>query len=224
MAKCGVKCKIELLAFLSAKAVLLLFFSLNLPKATAFASFGSELNFCSIQSRTSPSRGSLYVINNKMQNKLSLLVVLNFFTISNLFSQNKPTYPETQENLKRVDFVLPKIDNPEDYKVEISFSFEMETIECANTSFSFNKNDIEKGYGLDSRFPYYVFNIKGTEISEGYNKDCDKTKPKVKKKIISDYKIIEQYQQYFSIPYYIPKYWNLEYRIFKAESEFKTFK
>jgi len=158
-----------------------------------------------------------------MNKKIILLVTSTLFVISNLFSQNKPVYPEVQENFKKVDFILPKIENPDDYHVEITFSFEFETIDCSNTSFSFNKNDIEKGYGLDSRFPYYIFNVKETEISEGYNNDCDKTKPKVKKKIFSDYKVIEKYQQYFAIPYYIPKYWNLEYRIFKAESEFKSF-
>jgi len=41
-------------------------FLLNLPKATAFASFGSELNFRSIQARTSPSRGPLVAIFNSM--------------------------------------------------------------------------------------------------------------------------------------------------------------
>ncbi|MFV0196197.1 hypothetical protein OBJ93_12060 [Empedobacter falsenii] len=63
MAKCGVKCKIELLAYFIRKSCFA--FLLNLPKATAFASLGSELNFHSIQARTSPSRGSLYVIVKK---------------------------------------------------------------------------------------------------------------------------------------------------------------
>lgn len=158
-----------------------------------------------------------------MNKKIFILIVSTFLITSNLFGQNKPVYPEVPENLKRIDFILPKIDNPQDYRVEITFSFEFETIDCSNASFSFNHNDIKKGYGLDSRFPYYIFNAINTEVFEGYNDDCDKTKPKVKKKIFSNYKAIENYQQYFTIPYYIPKHWNLEYRIFKAESEFKAF-
>lgn len=38
---------------------------------------------------------------------------------------------------------------------------------------------------MDTRFPYYIFNVKETEITEGYNKDCDKTQPKIKRKIFS---------------------------------------
>lgn len=152
-----------------------------------------------------------------------LIILTTIFFASNLFSQIKPNYPDIKEELKRIDFILPKINNSDDYKVELSFSFEFETVECSNASFSFNLSDIEKGYGLDTRFPYYIFNVKESEIVEGYNKDCDKTKPKVKRKIFSAYNTIEKYQYAFPIPYYIPKHWNLEYRIFKAENEFKTF-
>jgi serine protease inhibitor ecotin len=155
--------------------------------------------------------------------KNNLVILIAILSTSNLFGQIKPNYPDTKEDLKRIDFVLLKINNSDDYKVEISFSFEFETVECSNASFSFNKSDIEKGYGMDTRFPYYIFNVKESEITVGYNKDCDKTKPKVKRKIYSNYKTIEEYHYAFPIPYYIPKHWNLEYRILKAESEFKTF-
>jgi len=67
LAKCGVKYKIDLLAYFIRKSCFAFVFLLNLPKATAFASFGSELNFRSIQARTSPSRGSLVAMPS--QNK-----------------------------------------------------------------------------------------------------------------------------------------------------------
>jgi len=79
----GLSAKLNFYPILYAKAVLLLFFLLNLPKATAFASFGSELNYRSIQVRTSPSRGPLAVILKKRNVKMKIIkfiaiVLFNF--------------------------------------------------------------------------------------------------------------------------------------------------
>ncbi|WP_313375170.1 ecotin family protein [Chishuiella sp.] len=143
----------------------------------------------------------------------------------NTYSQNTPSYPLPKENFKRVDFKLPKIDNPENYKVEITFSMEANVVECSDTDFNFNKNNIETGYGVgNSRFPYYIFNVNGVDLFQGYNGDCNKDKPKITKKIYSNYKNIDNYHYAFPIPYYIPKNWNLEYRIFKAEAEYQILK
>lgn len=151
------------------------------------------------------------------------MLLTTFLLSSFLFSQNNPTYPEPQENFKRVDFILPKIDNPEDFKVEITFSMEAEIVECSSASFSFNINKIEEGYGIpSSRFPYYIVNAREVEIAQGYNGDCNNSKPKSKLKIYSSYKSMENYHYAFPIPYYIPKNWNLEYRVFKAVDKYKS--
>lgn len=156
--------------------------------------------------------------------KKILLLCLMTLSLS-LYSQNTPNYPQPKVDFKRVDFILPKVENPEDYKVEITFSMVSEVVECANSNFSFNKNQIEKAYGIsNSRFPYYIFDIKGVEIVQGYNGDCNKDKTKVKKKIYSYYRSLEDYHYAFPIPYFIPKDWNLEYRIFKAEKKYQTIK
>lgn len=55
-----------------------------------------------------------------MNNKTIILIVLNFFFISNLFSQINPNYPGTKEGFKRIDYILPKIDNSDDYRVQIA--------------------------------------------------------------------------------------------------------
>lgn len=64
-----------------------------------------------------------------MNNKIIILIVLNFFFISNSFSLINPNYPDTKEGFKGIDYILPKIGNSDDYKVEIAFSLEFDTID-----------------------------------------------------------------------------------------------
>ena len=65
---------------------MLLFFFINLPKATAFASFGSELNFRSIQTRTcaKPRNVSSNVRTTNNKQTFTKLQTANW-TISTLF-------------------------------------------------------------------------------------------------------------------------------------------
>ena len=156
-----------------------------------------------------------------MKQTFTILIVL-LFTIS-LYSQNKPTYPEPKEGFKRIDFLLPKIENSQDYKIQIKFSFEAEVTECANANFSFNRKNLKEEYGIpqNSRFPYYVLESSSAEIFEGMQSDCKSTK-KVKRKILSSQDIFIEYQSYYARPFYIPKSWSVEYRIWKAEDKYIT--
>jgi len=158
-----------------------------------------------------------------MKQTFNILILVLFS--NTLFSQNKPTYPEPKEGFKRVDLVLPKIENSQDYKVQVKFSFETEVVECANADFSFNRKNLKEEYGIpkNSRFPYYVLESDAAEIFEGMQSDCKSTK-KIKRKILSSQEIFIEYQGYYARPFYIPKLWSVEYRIWKAEDKYITVK
>jgi ecotin len=153
--------------------------------------------------------------------KNSFVVIIFLFCL-NLFSQNRPNYPEPKTGFKRVDLILPKIENQQDYKVEIKFSINYNVIECANVNFGFNIKNLKTEYGIaNSRFPYYVIENDIIEISEGLSSDCI-SKTKVDKKILSSQNLLLEYQSYYARPFYIPENWTLEYRIWKADANFKS--
>jgi ecotin len=158
-----------------------------------------------------------------MKKKLTIFIFIVLCV--NLNAQNKPSYPEPKEGFKRVDLLLPKIENSKDYKVQVKFSFEASVVECSNASFSFNRKNLKEEYGIqqNSRFPYYVIESDAAEIFEGMNSDC-KSDKKVQRKIISSQDIFIEYQSYYARPFYIPESWSVEYRIWKAEDKYNTVK
>lgn len=150
------------------------------------------------------------------------LIYICFVFCVNLYSQNKPNYPEPKTSFKRVDLFLPKIENQQDYKVEIKFSTTYNVIECANVSFSFNIKKLKTEYGLsNNRFPYFLIENDIIEISEGLSSDCN-SKTKINKKIFSSQNLLLEYQSYYTRPFYIPENWTLEYRIWKADDNFTS--
>src|SRR5690606_40674236 len=70
-------------------------------------------------------------------NKKLILSVLSIFCLTNTFAQNTPTYPQPKEGFKRVDLIFPKIENYDQYKVEVRFGMETELYPCSNASFRF---------------------------------------------------------------------------------------
>ncbi|MFP5471811.1 MAG: ecotin family protein, partial [Bacteroidia bacterium] len=130
------------------------------------------------------------------------LLAISMFLFSHLFSQQKPSYPEPEEGFKRVDFILPKIDNQKNYKVEIRFSFEFEVDECAEVSFSFNPKNLKEEFLIPSsyRYQYYVITSDDAEITEGFIGDCH-GKKKIMKKVLSSQSITEEYNCHFITPF-----------------------
>jgi serine protease inhibitor ecotin len=154
--------------------------------------------------------------------------VILFFSIlysMNMYSQEKPNYPEPEKGMKRVDLKLPKIENDKDYKVEIKFGMEMNISECSViTDFNFNFKNLEEKYAIAPyRYPYYVLpkEIPVDMISLTSTSNCDNSK-KVKKKVLSSQNIFREYNGYYTIPFYIPEKWTVEYRLWKVNSEFKN--
>lgn len=151
-----------------------------------------------------------------------LLVICCFQSVA----QNKPLYPEPTAGYKRVDLLLPKIENNRDYKIEIQFSFEANVIECSDASFNFNpKKNLKEEFGIatSERYPYYVIVNDIVEIIEGMDANC-KSDKKVKKKIFSAIDYLIEYQGYYARPFYIPESWSIEYRIWKAADKYITVK
>ena len=153
--------------------------------------------------------------------KKSIIITIFFLSFS-LHSQNKPSYPGPNEGFKRVDLLLPKIENEKNYKVEVKFSMKTEVIECASVDFSFNSKNLKTEYGISNsyRFPYYFLENDAVEITEGLDEDCNTSKT-VLKKIYSSQNILIEYQSYYAIPFFIPESWNLEYRLWKADDVYK---
>ncbi|WP_042719988.1 ecotin family protein [Flavobacterium sp. B17] len=156
--------------------------------------------------------------------KILPILILVLLTIK-LNAQEKPFYPQPKEGFKRVDLLLPKIENSKNYKVQVKFSFEATVRECSNASFIFNRKNLKEEYGIqqDSRYPYYVIESGAAEIFEGMNLDC-KSDKKVKRKIMSNQDIFIEYQSYYARPFYIPESWSVEYRIWKADDKYITVK
>ena len=157
--------------------------------------------------------------------KKTLTVLILLFLCVKLNAQNTPTYPQPKEGFKRVDLLLPQIENPKNYKIQVKFSIEATVVECSNASFSFNRKNLKEEYGIqqNSRYPYYVIESDLSEIFEGMNSDC-KSDKKVKRKIISSQDLFIEYQSYYARPFYIPDSWSVEYRIWKAEDKYNTVK
>ena len=151
--------------------------------------------------------------------KLIFVFILTIFT-SNLYCQNKPTYPEPKAGFKRVDLILPKVKDNKKYKVEISFSTEAEIVDCANGSFSFNRKSMKEEYAIPPyRYPYFIIENKAADILESRDSDC-KSEKKVKKKIYTGEVIMIEYQSYYPRPFYIPEDWTLEYRIWEVTDKY----
>lgn len=154
--------------------------------------------------------------------KKSIIITILFLSFC-LHSQNKPSYPNPKEGFKRVDLLLPKIENEKNFKVEVKFSMESEVIECATVDFSYNSKNLKTEYGISNsyRFPYYILENDAFEITEGLDSDCNSNKT-VLKKIYSSQNILIEYQSYYARPFYIPEYWNLEYRLWKADDVYNS--
>lgn len=168
---------------------------------------------------------TIIMFNKPYLMKQIVSILILFILNTNVNAQNTPSYPEPKEGFKRVDLLLPKIENSEDYKVQVKFSYEELVGECTNVSFSFNRKALKEEYGIqkNSRYPYYVLENDIIETIEAMNPDC-KSDKKVKRKIFSSQDIFIEYQSYYARPFYIPEYWSVEYRIWKAGEKYNTVK
>ena len=155
--------------------------------------------------------------------KLFFILIIISHSIS--YSQNKPSYPEPQKGFKRVDLILPKIENEKNYQVEVKFGQEVSVIDCADASFSFPIKSLKTEYGIpySERFPYYILTSNIDEITQTRAKGCN-SKTSIRKKILSFQNIMIEYQSHYARPFYIPESWTLEYRIWKASDDFTTIK
>lgn len=143
-----------------------------------------------------------------------------------LNAQEKPKYPDVTANTKRVDLILPKIENDKDYKVEIRFGLELNISECEDPKdFSFNKQNLKHEYGMPNyRYEYYSVteNTPVDIFSINTASNCDSNK-KVLRKVLSAQNVFMEYNV-TAVPFFIPKNWTVEYRLWKVDGDFKTMK
>lgn len=155
-----------------------------------------------------------------------MVLMLAIFCTSTTFAQNTPSYPQPKERYKRVDLIFPKVENSNQFKVEVRFGMQMELYPCSKAGFSFRPDALVKGYGIkDERFPYYDLTTNQAEVFEGFIDDSCKKEKRVKRKIISDQSLLLEYNSYTPIPFYIPVNYSLEYRLWNTVTdEFTTVK
>ena len=155
-----------------------------------------------------------------------MVLMLAIFCTTTTFAQNTPTYPEPKPGFKRVDLILPKIDDADQYKIELRFGMHIELYPCSKAGFSFRSDALVKGYGIkDDRFPYYDLTTNQAEVFEGFIDDSCKKEKRVKRKIISDQSLLLEYNSYTPIPFFIPNNYTLEYRLWNTVTdEFTTVK
>ena len=156
--------------------------------------------------------------------KTLIVLMLATFCTTNTFAQNTPSYPEPKEGYKRVNLIFPKIENSNQYKVEVRFGMQMELYPCSKAGFNFISDALIKDYGIkDGRFPYYNLTTNQAEVFEGFMDDNCKKEQKVKRKIVSDNFLYLEYNSYYPIPFYIPESYTLEYRLWNTVTdEFTT--
>lgn len=149
--------------------------------------------------------------------KQAFLFLIFAITI-NIYAQDKPVYPEPKNGFKRVDLMLPKLDDKEEnYKIEVHFGRIASLTECEEGSFTFKLDNLKKQYGIptSTRFPYYFLENDNGDINIGKKSGCNST-VKVGRKILSDQSILIEYQSFYVRPFYIPETWTVEYRIWAA--------
>lgn len=145
--------------------------------------------------------------------------MLGIFCTTTTFAQNTPTYPQPKEGFKRVDLIFPKIENEDQYKVEVRFGMEMELYPCSKADFYFRPDALVKGSGIkDGRFPYYDLTTNQAEVFEGFMDDSCKKEKRVKRKILSEESLLLDYNSYYPIPFYIPESYTLQYRLWNAKA------
>ncbi|MDO5638194.1 MAG: ecotin family protein [Myroides sp.] len=160
-----------------------------------------------------------------MKTKL-IVTLLSIFYYSASIAQNTPTYPQPKEGFKRVDLIFPRIENSNQYKVEVRFGMQMELYPCSKAGFSFISDALIKDYGIkDGRFPYYDLTTNQAEVFEGFMDENCKKEQKIKRKIVSDNSLLLKYNSYYPTPFYIPENYTLEYRLWNTVTdEFTTVK
>lgn len=154
--------------------------------------------------------------------KIKHQIIFLIFLIFNLNSvaQNKPSYPEPKNGFKRVDLMLPRIENEKDFKIEVRFGRVIPLTECEDGSFTFKLDNLKTMYGIanTTRFPYYALENSNGDINTGKRSGCKGSDIRVDKKIVSDQNIFIEYQSYYVRPFYIPESWTIEYRIWAASN------
>lgn len=160
-----------------------------------------------------------------MKFKKTFLSIAILFSLSAI-AQTEPKYPELTENMKRVDLLIPKIQDPENYRLEVRFGTEVKISECENTrSFDFNIKNLRKDFGLPNRYMYYYIGenqpIQILTFTE--TKECNPDK-QITKKVLSDQNIFIEHIGTQPTPFFIPKTWTVEYRLWKVHTDFKTAK
>lgn len=154
------------------------------------------------------------------------IVLVCFIAAIQLNAQTKTIFPEPKEGYKKVEIKLPKVENSKNFKVQISFSFETNVGECSNASFYLNPRiDIMKSYGTPLNYsqPYYSVEKEFVDITESNQEGCN-SKKRIEKKVMCDIEYIIDYNDDYAIPFYLPKDWSLEYKIWRADDQFKTVK
>ena len=149
-----------------------------------------------------------------MKKILTSIILLLGVTIN---AQNNTGYPEPQKGFKRVDLLLPYIENQNDYKIEVKFGIITSLTECEEGSFNFKPDNLKKKYDLpkSNQFPYYVLEKSNSDITFEKISDCNSA-AKIDKKILSNQNLLIEYQSSYTVPFYIPETWTLEYRIWAA--------
>ena len=131
-----------------------------------------------------------------MKTKL-IVALLAIFYFSASFGQNTPNYPQSKEGFKQVDLIFPKIENSNNYKVEVRFGMETELYPCSNASFRFRPELLIEEYGIkDGRFPYYDLTSDKASVTEGFMDDHSKKEKKIKRKILSRNTLFLEYNSY----------------------------
>src|SRR5690606_3048652 len=121
-------------------------------------------------------------------NKKLVLSVVAMFCLYISFAQNTPSYPKPKEGYKRVDLLFPKIENYDQYKVEVRYGIETELYPCSNASFRFMPELLIEEYGIKGgRFPYYDLTSYKASVTEGFKDDHCKKEQNVTRKILSSY-------------------------------------
>lgn len=146
--------------------------------------------------------------------RLVLLIAILFF--SNTYSQ-KVQYPEPKEGYKKIELKLPKLKDEENYKIDVYGSIKSKIKKCEKETLEIN---FKEDFLVKPRniYPFYVIEANNFATISQKMDNCEGSEIVEKKTYNRPLSL--GYYSGFTRYFYIPKYMNLEYRIWKVEPKF----
>ena len=146
----------------------------------------------------------------------NIILAFSILLVSNFYSQ-QVQYPEPKEGYKKIELKLPKLKDEENYKIDVYISIKSKLKKCEKETLEI---DFKEDFLVKPRNIYPFYKIDSNTFATILQKieNCEGNEIVEKKTYNSTLSL--GYYSGITRYFYIPKYMNLEYRIWKVEPKF----